>query len=131
VSTELLHAPLHASLMGPASRYIKETREALLAYEIEELAALRFSIILTARWEASEDQDPEQRAELRADLLLLRRHYGDKIDEIAMTFGVEEAMKAKNQVERTVTVPRDMKPIVIQREEEVRREESGETGFGI
>jgi hypothetical protein len=131
VTTELLHAPLDSSLMGPASRYIKETREVLLAYEIEELAALRFSIILTARWEASDNEDPEQRAALRADLSLLRRHYGDKIDEMAMTFGVAEAMKAKDYVERTVVVPRDMKPLVIQREEGVSSEWSGESGFGL
>jgi hypothetical protein len=131
VSTELLHAPLHASLIGPASRYIKETREAMLAYETEELAALRFSIILTARWEASESEDPQQRAELRADLSLLRRHFDDKIDELAMTFGVEEAMKAKNTVERTVVVPRDLKPLNIQRHEAVSSEESGEFGYGL
>ena len=131
MSTQFIQAPLDASLLGPASRYIKETREALLVYETEELAALRFSIILTARWEASDDENPEQRAELRADLSLLRRHYGDKVDEIAMTFGVDAAMKAKEHVERTVMVPRDMKPLVIQREEEVSREEGGETGFGI
>jgi len=131
VSTELLHAPLHSSLMGPASRYVKETRETILAYETEELAALRFSIILTARWEASDDEDPQERAELRADLSLLRRHFGDKIDEIAMTFGVEEAMKARDTVERTVVVPRDLKPLNIRRQEEVSSEESGETGYGL
>jgi hypothetical protein len=131
VSTLLLQAPLHSSLMGPASRYMKESREALLAYETEELAALRFSIILTARWEASDDQDSEQRAELRADLSLLRRHYGEKIDELAMTFGVEAAMKAKDNVERTVVVPRDMKPMPIRREEEFSNEEGGETGYGL
>jgi len=131
VTTEMLYAQLHASLTGPDSRYVKEDREALLSYETEELAALRFSIILTARWEASDDEDPQERAELRADLSLLRRHFGDKIDEIAMTFGVEEAMKAKDEVERTVVVPRDMKPLPIQREEEVSSEESGETGYGL
>ena len=131
MSTEMLHAPLHSSLMGPASRYIKESREAMLAYETEELAALRFSIILTARWEASDDEDPQERAELRADLSLLRRHFGDKIDEIAMTFGVEEAMKARDTVERTVVVPRDLKPLNIRRQEEVSSEESGETGYGL
>jgi hypothetical protein len=131
VAAELLHAPLDSSLMGPASRYIKETREVLLAYEIEELAALRFSIILTARWEASDNEDLEQRAALRADLSLLRRHYGDKVDEIAMTFGVAEAMKAKDEVERTVVVPRDMKPLPIQREEGVSNEWGGESGFGL
>ena len=131
MTTEMLYAQLHASLTGPDSRYVKEDREALLSYETEELAALRFSMILTARWEASENEDPQQRAELRADLSLLRRHYGDKIDEIAMNFGVEEAMKAKDGVERTVVVPRDMKPLKIQRHEEVSSEESGETGSGL
>ena len=131
MSTELLHAPLQASLMGPASRYVKESREAMLTYEIEELAALRFSIILTARWEASEDEDAQQRAELRADLSLLRRHFGDKIDEIAMTFGVDEAMKAKDHVERTVVVPRDLKPLTIRRFEEVGSEDCGEAGYGL
>jgi hypothetical protein len=131
VSTELLQAPLQSSLMGPASRYVLETREALLTYEREELAALRFSIILTARWEAASDEDPQQRAELRADLELLRRHFGDKIDEIAMTFGVDEAMKAKEEVEQTVVVPRDMKPLVFRDEEEVIGEEGDETGFGL
>ena len=131
MTTELLHAPLESSLLGPASRYIKETSEAMLEYETEELAALRFSIILTARWEASEDETPEQRAELRADLSLLRRHYGDKIDEIAMTFGVTEALKAKDYVERTVVVPRNMKPLSLEREEKVNREEGDETGFGL
>ncbi len=131
MSTELLHAPLHSSLMGSASRSMNESREALLAYETEELAALRFSIILTARWEASDDQDPEQCAELRADLLLLRRHYGDKIDELAMLFGVEEAMKAKDNIERTVVVPRDLMPLAIYRDEEVSNEEGDETGYGL
>lgn len=130
MSTEMLHSPLDPSLMGPASRYIKDSREALLAYETEELAALRFSIILTARWEASDEEDPEKRAELRADLSLLRRHYGDKIDEIAMTLGVEKAMKVKEEVERTVVVPREMKPLVIRHVAEVGSEESDDGGYG-
>ena len=117
--------------MGPASRYVKETREAMLAYEIAELAALRFSIILTARWEASGDEAPEQRADLRTDLSLLRRYYGDKIDDIALTFGVEEAMRAKDDVERTVVVPRDMKPVDIRHAAEVSSEEGWETGYGL
>ncbi len=132
MTTELLHAPLETLLLGPASAYVKETRAALLAYETEELAALRFSIILTARWEASEEESPEQRAELRADLALLRRHYEDKVDEMAMTFGVREAMKAKENVERTVTVPRDLKPFTLQdAQEELNTDEQDETGFGL
>ena len=132
MTTELLQAPLDASLLGPASIYLRETREALLAYETEELGALRFSIILTARWEASDDECPEQRAELRADLELLRRHYDDKIDEIAMTFGVAEAMKAKERVERTVRVPRDLRPFTLQdAQAELGSGELDETGFGL
>jgi hypothetical protein len=111
VSTQLLHAPLDLAAIGPASRYIRETSIELLEYETEELAALRFSIILTARWAASEDESRERRAELRDELAVLRKHYGDKIDEIAMTFGVHQAIETQNQVERTVVVPRDLKPL--------------------
>ncbi len=109
MSTQLLHAALDPASLNPASRYVRESREALLAYDTEELAVLRFSIILTARWEASDSEAPERRAELRKELALLRKHYGDKIDEIAMTYGVMQAMKAKEEVERTVTLPREIK----------------------
>ena len=132
MTTELLHAPLEASLLEPASICIRETREALLAYETEELGALRFSIILTARWEASDDECPEQRAELRAELALLRRHYDDKVDKIAMTFGVAQAMKARERVERTVKVPRDFRPFTLQdAQAELHSDEQDESGFGL
>ncbi len=111
MSTQVLHAPLDSANIGPASRYIRETRIELLDYETEELAALRFSIILTARWAASGDEPPERRTELRDELELLRQHYGDKIDEIAMTFGIQQAMETQDEVERTVVVPRDVEPI--------------------
>lgn len=111
MSTQLLHAPLDLATIGPASRYVRETRDELLTYETEELAAVRFSIILTARWAASDDETPERRAELREELELLRKHYGDKIDEIAMTFGVQQAVQTKEEVERTVVVPVEVKPI--------------------
>lgn len=111
MSTQVLHAPLDLAAVGPASRYIRESRIELLNYETEELAALRFSIILTARWAASDNEPPQHRAELREELALLHKHYSDKIDEIAMTFGVQQAMQAQNEVEQTVTVPRDLKPI--------------------
>lgn len=110
MSTQLLYAPLDAATIGPASGYVRETRDVMLTYETEELAALRFSIILTARWEAADDEDPERRAELRQELALLRKHYGDKIDDLAMTYGVQQAMKTKEEVERTVIVPRETKP---------------------
>ena len=110
--TQLLHAPLDPAAIGPASRYILETREELLAYETEELAALRFSMILTARWAMSSDEEPERRAELREELRLLRQHYNDKIDEIAMTFGVRQAMETKEHVEQSVVVPVDPEPVV-------------------
>jgi len=111
VSTQLLHAPLDLATIGPTSRYIRETRDELLTYEAEELAAVRFSIILTARWAASDDEAPERRAELREELELLHKHYGDKIDEIAMTFGVQQAIETMDEVERTVVVPAEVKPI--------------------
>lgn len=96
---------LDAVSIGPASRYAREKQITLLATNIEELAALRLSIVLTAKWEASGTETPERRAELQTDLRHLRRRYFEKIDDIAMTFGVQKAMKAKEEVERTVTVP--------------------------
>lgn len=65
MSAPVLLAPLDPAVLGPASRFVLETREQVLSYETDELAALRFSIILTARWEASEDEDPESRAARR------------------------------------------------------------------
>ena len=111
------------ALFGPASRFVRESRAALLEYDTEELASLRFSIILTARWESSDREEPDRRAELRADLKLLRRHYEDKIDEMAMTFGVAQAMKAKEEVERTVVVPCDLKPLPIKRADQCSDDE--------
>jgi hypothetical protein len=113
MSTQVLHAPLDLATIGPASRYIRETRIEMLEYESEELAALRFSIILTARWAASDDEVPGRRAELRGELAQLRKHYGDKIDDIAMTFGVQQAMQTADEVERSVVVPLELKPIPI------------------
>jgi len=108
VSTSTLHAPHGITAIGPTSPHVVETKEALLACDTDELSALRFSVILTARWAASDSESPDRRAELRSDLALLRKHYSDKIDEIAMTFGIDQAMKAKEKVERTVVVPRDI-----------------------
>jgi len=90
---------------GPATRFIEEKQEQLLAAAAEELAALRFSIVLTARWEADRDEDPQRRKELRAELETLRACYFDKIDQIAMSLGVDIAMKVKEEVEQRVTHP--------------------------
>ncbi|MFZ1941379.1 MAG: hypothetical protein WBA18_07520 [Terracidiphilus sp.] len=90
---------------GPATRYIEEKQEQLLAAVAEELAGLRFSIVLTARWEGDRDEDPKRRKELRAELDSLRTRYFDKIDRIAMSIGVDIAMKIKDEVEQRVTLP--------------------------
>jgi hypothetical protein len=73
-----------------------------------ELASLRFSIILTARWEAAAGKDLEHRNELRAELANLRRQYSQKVDYLAMTFGIQSAMDAKEEIERGVVVPLGM-----------------------
>lgn len=81
-----------------------------LATASEKLAALRYLIVLTARWESAEGEEPERREQLRSDLVLLRRQYFDKIDEIAMNHGVQQAMDAKEGAERNVTVPKGARP---------------------
>ena len=108
MSVQLLDTPS----FGPASRFVQDQMQASLDANTEELAGLRFSIILTAKWEASASVDEERRNELRSELGGLRRHYSQKIDEIAMTFGVKNAIKAKAEVERTVALPLGMKPLL-------------------
>jgi hypothetical protein len=92
--------------LSPGTAYAGEDQEVTLASAIEELVRLRFCIILTARWEAGENEDADRRTELRSELADLRALYFDQVDEIAMTFGVQQAMDAKEEVERNVIVPR-------------------------
>lgn len=96
--------------IGPASRFAQEKQQESLTASIDELAGLRFSILLTARWEASDAIDLDRRSDLRAELADLRRLYFDKLDEIAMTFGVDHAINARESVESAVTVPVEMNP---------------------
>jgi hypothetical protein len=93
--------------LSPGTCILREKEETTLAGAIEELVRLRFSILLTARWEAAETDDAERRGELRAELVDLRKFYFDEIDQIAMTFGVQQAIDAKDEVERNVILPRD------------------------
>lgn len=90
-----------------------------LATAAEKLAALRYLIILTARWESSDSVDLERREQMRRDLVRLRRQYFDKIDEIAMNHGVNHAMDAKEDVERSVKVPKGARPPM--RSQEIER----------
>ena len=92
-------------LIGSASLCAHEKQEEIIAASTNELAFLRYSIILTAKWEASTDGDAERRNELRAELKDLRLQYSKKIDDIAMTFGVQCAMNANEEVERSVADP--------------------------
>ena len=121
MSTELLQLSLDPTLIGPASRYINEARGEQLSAAVEELAVLRFCIILTARWESTETEDLEQRDQLRSELVVLRKQYGDKIDDIAMDFGVSHAMTVKQEVERNVILPREVRVsgLPVQCEEQV------------
>jgi hypothetical protein len=101
---------LDAVSFGRAFAYAHDKQGTSLAINIDELASLRFSILLTAKWEGSGTESRERRAELRTELKQLRRLYFDKIDQIAMVFGVQKAMDAKDHVERTITLPRSAHP---------------------
>lgn len=103
-------------LISPAYGDDREKKERLLAAHKEELACLRFSVILTAKWEASGGGDAERRNELRAELVSLRRSYSHKIDEIAMAFCVQDAMEAQQEVEREVTLPSSVMPVIMSSE---------------
>lgn len=93
--------------LSPGTSYACERKEATLASAMEELVRLRFSTLLTARWAEAENEEPDRRGELRVELAELRRLYFDEIDEIAMRFGVQQAMNAKEEVERNVVLSRE------------------------
>lgn len=84
----------------------------------EKLASIRYLIILTARWEGSDNIGPDRRKLMGRDLERLRREYLGLIDEIAMNFGVREAMAAQEEVEHEVVVPRGINPPATQEEED-------------
>jgi len=98
------------AIAGPASRYVIEQQQVSLADAVEQLAALRFSILLAAKWENSGVLSLDARAELREELHEIRSRYNDKTDEIAMNYGVQAAVVAKEGVEREVTIPKNMMP---------------------
>ena len=113
MSTATVQAPIiHAAPL--------ETAQAKLAAETEKLAALRFFILLTARREGMDSLDPEGSGILRNDLAWLRGQYSKMIDEIAMKFGVQQAMNAKQQVEHEVSVPREWPNLMTEDAEQAR-----------
>jgi hypothetical protein len=109
---------LNPAPIVPASVHVRLKHEVSLSALTQELAGLRFSILLLARWEGSREVDADNRAELREELAHLRALYLDTVDEMAMAFGVQQAMQAKEAVEHTVTVPMDMMPPLKTRESE-------------
>ncbi len=100
-------------LICPAFGDDREKKERLLAAHKEELACLRFSVILTAKWVKSGVGDTERRNGLRGELVSLRRSYSHKIDQIAMAFSVQDAMEVQHEVEREVAIPASVKPVTI------------------
>ncbi len=102
----------------PAAVYVRLKRETNLAAVTQELAGLRFSIILLARWEAARSVDAASMVELRRELARMRTLYFDKIDTLAMSFGVQQAMETKASVERSVMVPRGMMPPIAEKQQE-------------
>jgi hypothetical protein len=84
----------------------------------QELAGLRFSILLLARWESGRAMDAASLKGLRKELAELRTLYEDKVDSLAMSFGVQQAMETQRRVERSVQVPRGMMPPLRHQEQE-------------
>ena len=103
MSHTLLGAPEHDAFTQVGSSHS-------LAVLTEKLADLRFLIILTARWEGSENVEREERKLMRSDLVRLRKQYSDTLDEIAMNSGVQQAMEAQQDVERRVHIPAEIRP---------------------
>ncbi len=110
--------PVETAAIVPAAVFVRLKRETNLAAMTQELAGLRFSIILLARWEASRSVEAANLAELRRELDELRALYFDKIDALAMSFGVQQAMETRASVERSVVVPRGMTPPHVRQQEQ-------------
>jgi len=106
-------AVLDTAALIPASIHLRLKHGTTLEAFYQELAGLRFSIVLLARWERSDSLEAENRAELREELDSLRALYFDSIDELAMTFGVQQAIDAKAEIERTIEVPRGIMPPIM------------------
>ena len=106
----LLTETLDPAIAGPASRFVVENNSDSICDAVEQLAGLRFAIVLSARWESAGVLDPDDCAELRTELCNLRSRYNNLIDHIAMKYGVQAAMAAQEGVEREVTVPKNMAP---------------------
>ena len=113
-----------ASLLFPL-RHTRKKEQKPLFTRSEELSGLWFAILLTARWEALETESDERREELQAELDHLRLQYYGAIDEIAMTFGVPQAMATLQAVERNVRLPKEIKrrKIRVRSEDETGEEE--------
>jgi hypothetical protein len=112
------------SVLSPA-RHARKNELRDLSARHEELSALRLAILLTAKWEAQETESQERREDLQAELDQLHLQYYGAIDEIAMTFGVSQAMATMQAVERNVRLPKEImrRKIRVQCEEEVGEEE--------
>ena len=102
---------LDSTLAEPASRYVFDHQQAGLSGVVEQLAGLRFSILLSAKWLGSDVLTGHARTELQDELRQLRTRYSNKIDEIAINYGVRAAMLAQAGVEREVGVPKNMAPL--------------------
>lgn len=112
---------LNPAPIMPACVYVRLKHETNLAAMTQEVASLRFSIVLLARLDESRTVAKRDLAELRTELADLRKLYFDKIDEIAMTFGVQQAMDTKAEVERSVFVPEGIVPQLHSHESEQLR----------
>lgn len=97
---------------------IEKQNKRLLALKRGELAGIRFLIVLTGKWEAWDSLPLGRRADLRTELFNLRALYLDKLDEIALEFGVQTAIEIKDEVEHTVAIPIDMTPAIMPIESE-------------
>jgi len=101
---------LSAPILTPSRRAHQKEQKPLSARS-EQLGGLWLAILLTSRWEAQETESLERRQDLQAELDQLRFQYYGVIDEIAMTFGVSQAMETLHTVERTVRLPKELRPV--------------------
>lgn len=115
----MISRTFYAASTDSIPRSLLNRTENSLAARIDELASLRFSLMLAARYADSENQKVGHRDELRARLKVLRRQYSEKIDEIAIGLSATDTMRVLEQVEQNVVIPRGIQLSIESLEEEI------------
>jgi len=101
---------LDSAPIVPASVHAHFRHETTLAAMTQELASVHSSMLVLVRSAKPHSLDAGDLARVREEVAQLRVLYFEKIDEIAISFGVQRAIEAKESVECSVKILSGMLP---------------------